>query len=234
MRLFFVGLVLLLVVYPGRVLAQGCGGHNAECCSGALCSERFTCTKDNVCEDLQFNCVQVTPYDIRTNCQLLPSGWLDPPRSDCWRHGANCWDNFEKCQKDCTACSVAGGKCCIDLVGSAFCHNGLICSITSMVCIDKNPKPTSPPRPTEPVYTPVPTRPIPTSTPIPIPTEKPEKIIGDYNGDGSVNVGDYSVWRTEYVDKIAWNKDGTFASANASNGVVDTNGYSTWRYAFLR
>lgn len=209
------------MVFPGVVLAQSCGGHNGECCTGGICDKKFTCTKGEICEDLQYNCFQITPYDIRTNCQLMPSGWMDPPRSECWRFGANCWDNLEKCQKDCTLCSVAGGKCCQDMVGSYFCHNGLICSTASQTCIDKNPKPTSPPLPTEPVYTPV-------------PTKKPEKILGDFNGDRIVNIADYSVWRKEYVDKIAWNKDGTFASANASNGVVDTNGYSTWRYAFFK
>jgi len=220
MRLFFLGLVLL-VVFPSVVLAQGCGEHNATCCTGDLCAKKYTCTKEKICEDLMFNCVQMTPYDVKNNCQLLPSGWLDPPRSECWRNGSNCWDNLEKCQKDCTACSVLGGKCCQDQVGSFFCHNGYICSTASQTCVEKNPKPTTPPIPTEIPFTPA-------------PTKKPEKLLGDYDGNRVVNIGDYSVWRKEFVDKIPWNKDGTFASISVSSGIVDPNGYSTWRYAFLR
>lgn len=58
----------------------------------------------------------------------------------------------------------------------------------------------------------------------------PEKTGGDYNCDGIVNMGDYVVWRREYIDKIIGN---ILKSDGDCDGRVTTADYSKWREKYL-
>jgi len=100
--------------------------------------------------------------------------------------------------------------------------------------------PTPSPVPTIlPTFTPAPTGPI--STPRPRDCDMCKVINkvsdkgtkgGDYNCDNVVNIGDYSIWRKEFVDKIT--KDGHVMSDGNCDGVSDSGDYSAWRNNFIK
>ncbi len=48
---------------------------------------------------------------------------------------------------------------------------------------------------------------------------------GDYNGDGVVDLADYTVWR----DHLGAVEDGTILSGNGNGGVVDATDYTFWK-----
>jgi dockerin type I repeat protein len=50
-------------------------------------------------------------------------------------------------------------------------------------------------------------------------------IIGDYNGDGSINTGDYNAWRSTLGNAVS---PGTKADGDG-NGIVDTGDFLIWR-----
>ncbi len=50
-------------------------------------------------------------------------------------------------------------------------------------------------------------------------------VVGDYNGDGTVNAADYTMWRTTFGSVVT---PGTQADGNG-NGVVDVGDYLVWR-----
>ncbi|QDU53899.1 hypothetical protein [Aeoliella mucimassa] len=56
----------------------------------------------------------------------------------------------------------------------------------------------------------------------------PTVLVGDYNGDGHVNLGDYTVWRDSLGASVAV---GTGADGN-SNGVIDSGDYDQWKANF--
>ena len=56
---------------------------------------------------------------------------------------------------------------------------------------------------------------------------------GDYNCDNSLNVGDYSIWRKDFVDKIE-SVPGYIMSDGNCNGVTDGEDYSNWRINFIK
>lgn len=53
-----------------------------------------------------------------------------------------------------------------------------------------------------------------------------QELLGDYNGDGSVNTSDYSVWR----DHLGSTSD--LVADGDSNGIVDSNDYQIWKDHF--
>lgn len=55
-----------------------------------------------------------------------------------------------------------------------------------------------------------------------------ESVVGDYNGNGIVDLGDYTVWRDHLGESVA---AGTGADGDNS-GVVDPGDYMVWRTAF--
>lgn len=58
----------------------------------------------------------------------------------------------------------------------------------------------------------------------------PPTLTGDYNGDGMVNIADYTVWRDTLgsTTNLAANGDNT----GASQGVIDTADYDVWKANF--
>lgn len=58
-----------------------------------------------------------------------------------------------------------------------------------------------------------------------------ESFVGDYNGDGMVNLADYTVWRDTLGATVAYSGDG--ADGNA-NGVVDAADYFEWKNHFAQ
>ena len=55
-----------------------------------------------------------------------------------------------------------------------------------------------------------------------------ERLVGDFNGDGSVGSADYTVWRNSLGETV---DHGTLADANG-DGVVDTADYESWKTHF--
>ncbi|QDU57029.1 hypothetical protein Pan181_32430 [Aeoliella mucimassa] len=59
--------------------------------------------------------------------------------------------------------------------------------------------------------------------------ELPEGLAGDFNGDGTVNLADYTVWR----DNLGSTEDGTILGGNGDGlGVVDADDYTLWKTNF--
>ncbi|QDU53898.1 GDSL-type esterase/lipase family protein [Aeoliella mucimassa] len=56
------------------------------------------------------------------------------------------------------------------------------------------------------------------------------RVAGDYNGDGQVNLADYTVWRDLLGASVA---PGTAADGNR-NGVIDSGDYLAWKACFRR
>lgn len=54
------------------------------------------------------------------------------------------------------------------------------------------------------------------------------QVVGDYNGDGSVDIADYTVWRNTLGTAVT---AGAGADGN-SNGVIDADDYSVWKLYF--
>lgn len=54
------------------------------------------------------------------------------------------------------------------------------------------------------------------------------QVVGDYNGDGSVNIADYTVWRNSLGSTVS---EGTGADGNL-NGVIDADDYTVWKLYF--
>ncbi|WP_442485460.1 hypothetical protein [Aeoliella sp. SH292] len=54
------------------------------------------------------------------------------------------------------------------------------------------------------------------------------QIAGDFNGDGKVNLADYTVWRDNLGGPESVFPDGT----GDSSGLVDTGDYNTWKTSF--
>jgi hypothetical protein len=52
-------------------------------------------------------------------------------------------------------------------------------------------------------------------------------LFGDYNGDGSVDAADYTVWRNHLGTNFNLNGNGN--EEDASAGIVDTADYATWK-----
>ncbi|QDU56864.1 PEP-CTERM sorting domain-containing protein [Aeoliella mucimassa] len=55
----------------------------------------------------------------------------------------------------------------------------------------------------------------------------PTDLIGDYNGDGTVNLADYTVWR----DNLGASES-VLANPGNDNGIVDTGDYTAWKQNF--
>ena len=53
-------------------------------------------------------------------------------------------------------------------------------------------------------------------------------MSGDFNGDGVVNLADYTVWR----DFLGATEDGTILAGNGNGGVVDSTDYALWKTNF--
>lgn len=53
-------------------------------------------------------------------------------------------------------------------------------------------------------------------------------LNGDFNGDGVVNIADYTVWR----DNLGATEDGSVINGNGNGGVVDATDYSLWKSSF--
>ncbi|MCG8508748.1 MAG: hypothetical protein MI741_05915, partial [Rhodospirillales bacterium] len=51
-------------------------------------------------------------------------------------------------------------------------------------------------------------------------------LVGDYNGDGSIDAADYNIWRSTYNSTLDLRADGN------GNGVVDAADYTIWRDQF--
>lgn len=53
-------------------------------------------------------------------------------------------------------------------------------------------------------------------------------LSGDYNGDGTVDAADYTVWR----DNLGATEDGSVLSGNGNGGTVDNTDYDLWKTNF--
>lgn len=53
-------------------------------------------------------------------------------------------------------------------------------------------------------------------------------LQGDFNGDGQVNLADYTVWR----DNLGATEDGSVLSGNGNGGIVDSFDYDLWKANF--
>ncbi|QDU56954.1 PEP-CTERM sorting domain-containing protein [Aeoliella mucimassa] len=53
-------------------------------------------------------------------------------------------------------------------------------------------------------------------------------VAGDYNGDGTVNLADYTVWR----DNLGASDESAFAAGTGNGGGVDASDYSAWKSNF--
>ncbi len=53
-------------------------------------------------------------------------------------------------------------------------------------------------------------------------------LSGDFNGDGIVNIADYTVWR----DNLGATEDDTILSGNGNGGIVDSTDYALWKTNF--
>lgn len=84
--------------------------------------------------------------------------------------------------------------------------------------------------PIPPTSTPIPptATPIPTATPVP-PTATPMPLDGDINGDRSLDILDYNIWRNEFV-KLSTTKQ----SDLNKDGKIDLLDFSIWRDAFIK
>jgi hypothetical protein len=60
------------------------------------------------------------------------------------------------------------------------------------------------------------------------PTSIPDKVVGDANGDGSIDLSDQSIWKEEYLGQV-----GTRADFDKS-GKVDLIDLDMWKKAYLR
>lgn len=55
-----------------------------------------------------------------------------------------------------------------------------------------------------------------------------ENASGDFNGDGAVNLADYTVWR----DNLGATEDGDVLNGNGTGGIVDGDDYQLWKSNF--
>lgn len=58
--------------------------------------------------------------------------------------------------------------------------------------------------------------------------EEAAGLSGDYNGDGTVDAADYTLWR----DNLGATEDGSILNGNGNGGVVDTTDYALWKSSF--
>ena len=62
----------------------------------------------------------------------------------------------------------------------------------------------------------------------------PDVVGGDYDCNGVTNIGDYSVWRKEFVDRQKWKSSSSWWTDIDGDGTVNNDsGYSRWRNALL-
>lgn len=101
---------------------------------------------------------------------------------------------------------------------------------TPLPSVTPEPSPTATPTLTPlptPTSTPVPQN-TPTPTPSPTPTSTPAPAPGDANGDGQIDLGDFNIWRDEFLG-VSPTKSSDFSG----DGTVDLGDFNMWRDAFL-
>ncbi|MBI2430616.1 MAG: hypothetical protein HYV39_01225 [Candidatus Levybacteria bacterium] len=89
------------------------------------------------------------------------------------------------------------------------------------------PLPTNTPIPTN---TPVPTE-APTATPIP-PTATPVPVAGDIDGNGTINLLDFNLWRDELLDELEGKATQKKSDLN-KDGIIDLLDFNIWRDALI-